>query len=155
MEGFNTNNTVSGLTEQRGSLLLAILAGLGAAVISCALWTLITVWTNTQFSIVAIAVGLFVGAAVKWLAKGTAPMYGVIAAILALMACVCGDFCCTVSFLGKEEGMGFWETLSCVDFSYFFELAFVGFDFYTVLFYGIAVYEAYIIAINKEEEVVE
>lgn len=153
MDGFNPNNTVSGLTKQRGSFLLAVLAGLGAAVVSCALWTQITVWTNTQFSVVAIVVGLLVGAAVKWLAKGTAPMYGVIAAILALAACICGDFCCAVSFLGKEEGMGFWETLSCVNFSYFFELAFAGFDLYTVLFYGIAVYEAYVIAINKEEVV--
>ena len=152
MEDFSPNTTVSGLENKKGSFILAVLAGIGAAIVSSIVWALITYWTNAHYSLLALIVGAFIGLAIRWLAKGKGPMYGIIAVILTLIACVWGDFCSTLAYLGKEEGLGFGEALFSVDFSYFFEIAFAGVGFMTVAFYAFAAYLAYMLAVDKDPE---
>ena len=152
MEDYNGAPVLSEAKEKKGSIALAIISGIIAGAIGAAIWAALTVWTERQYAIVAIGIGALIGIAVRILAKGNAPVYGVIAAIITLASCIFGDFFSSLAFIAKSEGISFGEALSSVNWSYFFEIAFLGFDFFTVLFYGIAIYEAYIIAINKDVE---
>lgn len=132
------------------SLLPAVLAGLDAAIISCALWTLIAIWTNMKFSIIAIAVGLFVGLSVNRASKEDIPMYGAIPLIISMVACVCGSFCSSVAILGKAEGLGFWEIFAYLDFSYFFNFVLDELDSYKLLYYFLIASFACFVGLDKK-----
>jgi len=55
---------------------LAILAGIGAAVLGAALWAVVTVTTKTELGLMAIAVGFLVGRAIRAVGHGVGQKFG-------------------------------------------------------------------------------
>ena len=69
---------------------MAALAGLAAAFVGAIAWAIVTVTTKYQLGIMAIAVGLLVGLALRLGNGGKA--FGILGACLALFGCVLGNF---------------------------------------------------------------
>ena len=110
-------------TEERDGYIVGALVGVIIAAISCTwLWTLIVGWTNYESDWYAIAVGAIVGFSVRWIGRGETVWFGIIAAVCALISCFMGEY-----------------------------LSGVGIDGMSVLYYVIAVVEAYFVARNQSD----
>lgn len=131
------------------NLPLGIIAGGIAALIGALLWAVITVLTNYQIGYMAIAVGFFVGYAVRIAGKGIDKIYGVVGAILAFIGCLVGNFFSAVGFLANYVGAGYFEMLSAIDSGIAIELMKETFSFMDLLFYAIAIYEGYRFSFRK------
>ena len=140
------------LVIKPASIGLAVLTAAIACIVCAALWALFTVLTGYQYGIIAIVLGAIIGFAVRFFAKGTAEIFGIIAAIFTIIACLLGDFLGNLGFLAKEEGITIFQALAALDWSYFFKIMFLGFDFMSIVFYLIAVVEAYKFAIVKKSD---
>ena len=64
---------------------LAILAGIDAAVLGAMVWAVVTVVTEMQLGLMAIAVGFIVGRAILAVGRGVEPKFGYLGAACALM----------------------------------------------------------------------
>lgn len=137
------------LEVKPGSLLLSIAVGLISALVCAAIWTGVAVATEKQFAIIAILVGLAVGFCVKLVAKGSLELHGIIACIFTLIACILGDFFTALSFVAAQEGVPFMEALRYFNYSYAIDLWLEIVDIMTVVFYLIAIYEAYKIVTKR------
>ena len=128
-------------TEQ--NLPLGLLGGFGAAVIGAVVWAAITVATEYQIGYMAIAVGFIVGFAVRMLGKGVDQTFGISGAVLALFGCVLGNFLSIVGFAAKSEGLGYFDTLSLIDYGMVPSIMIDAFSPLDILFYGLAIYQGY------------
>ncbi len=89
---------------RRGSMVLAVLAGLGAAVAGALAWGLVAYLTKHQFSLVAVVIGVVVGHAVGKFRAGD-PVAAAAGAVLALLGCALGAFLALV-FTTLGAGIG-------------------------------------------------
>ena len=137
---------------REGNIIAAILAGLFSCIAVSTLWALITVNAEKQWLYMGIIAGLAVGWFVKVASGGNNNTIGFIGAIFALLSCVLGDFLTNVGFLAQSEGMAYFQTLGALDFSYFFEIAFIDFDFFSFIIYGLAAIEGWVCGrgLNKD-----
>ena len=90
--------------DQRGRLVLAVLAGLAAAVVGAFAWGLVAYLTKHQFSLVAVVIGVAVGGAVAKFRAGD-PVAAAASAVLALLGCALGAFLALV-FTTLGAGIG-------------------------------------------------
>ena len=90
--------------DQRGRLVLAVLAGLAAAVVGAFAWGLVAYLTKHQFSLVAVVIGVAVGGAVGKFRAGD-PVAAAASAVLALLGCALGAFLALV-FTTLGAGIG-------------------------------------------------
>jgi len=123
--------------------------------LSAAIWGAITYFTNYQISWMAIGVGFVVGFGVKWLGKGSSAIFGLLAAVLALVGCLLGNLFFYCGILAREYQMGFMEVLTQVIAApdIMVELFKVGFQIMDVLFYGLAIYVGFQVATSKPKRV--
>jgi len=131
------------------NLLYGFIGGLLAAIMGALLWAFITISTEYQIGYMAIAVGLFVGVAVRYFGNGIEKIFGIIGAILAFLGCFLGNFLSTVGFIAAEQSMGFFEILLLIDINTFFSLIAETFNPIDLLFYGLAIYEGYRFSFRK------
>ena len=90
----------------RGSLGLALVCGLGAAIAGAVVWGLIAYISKHQFSIVAVLMGLAVGSAVARF-RSSDPLAAIGSAVLAIFGCALGSFLALVFALaGAGVSMG-------------------------------------------------
>lgn len=134
--------------QQESNLFLAIIGGLFSSVLTASLWALITVNAQKQWVFMGIFAGFAVGYIVHLMGRGRTLSISIVGGFFALLSCVLGDYFTNVGFIAQNEGLGYYQTLSMIDSSYFFEIAFADFDFFSLIVYGIAVYEG--IAICNE-----
>ncbi|HEY4346265.1 MAG TPA: hypothetical protein VGM80_01660 [Gaiellaceae bacterium] len=122
--------------DNSGKLVLAILAALGAAVGSGVIWGLVSKLTKHEIGIVAVGVGFIVGAVVAYAGKGAgSTKLQVIAAIGALLGIAIGKYL-EVLWIGS---LGFGSSLAWD--IYTGKLGHL-WDFFDLLWAGIAVYQA-------------
>ena len=136
--------------QQEGNLVLAILGGLLSSVLVASLWALITVNAQKQWMIMGIFAGLAVGFVVHMMARGRSLPISIVGGLFSLLSCVLGDFFTNVGFIAQNDGLEYFQTLSMIDFAYFFDMAFIDFDFFSLIVYGIAAYEGFAIC-NKTD----
>ncbi|QYY36448.1 hypothetical protein [Ruficoccus sp. ZRK36] len=129
--------------QSRQSLSLGIVAGLVASVVAAGVWAWITVLTHFQIGYFAVAVGFFVGLAVRIAGRGMTPPFGVAGACFALLGCVLGNFLSQLGFVSIEYEVSIWQVLVLFDYSYLPEVMIESFQPIDVLFYGIAVAGGY------------
>ena len=146
----DTNENSNYIPQQEGNLVLAIIGGLLSSVLIASLWALITVNAQKQWVIMGIFAGLAVGYVVHLIGRGRTIPISVIGGLFALLSCVFGDYFTNVGFIAQEEGLAYFETLTMIDNTYFFEIAFADFDFFSLIVYGIAAYEGFAICYNTE-----
>lgn len=137
--------------QQEGNLFLAIIGGVLSSVLTASIWALITVNAQKQWVIMGIFAGLAVGYIVHLMGRGRTLPIAIVGGLFALMACVLGDYFTNIGFIAQNEGLQYFDALSMIDNSYFFEIVFADFDFFSLIVYGIAAYEGYAICYNAEQ----
>ena len=124
------------------NLILGLIAGTVAMLISAILWGVITYVTEYQISFMAIGVGFFVGIAIQKFGKGNSLIFGISGAVLSFLGCVLGNFFFYNGVIAKEWEISFFEVLLTLslDPAAIIELFTLTFDIMDLLFYGIAAY---------------
>lgn len=125
------------------NLGLGIAGGVAAAVAGAGIWAAVTVATNMELGIMAIAVGFIVGYAIRTLGKGADRMFGIAGAVCALFGCVLGNLLSAIAFYAQAKGLPFFHVLTGSNFDFLEQLMSAFFQPMDLLFYGIAVYEGF------------
>jgi len=142
--------TIDNEMNDDSSLIMGLVGGGIAMLVSAAVWGAVTYFTEYQIGWMAIGVGFLVGIAVKFFGKGKTPIYGIISAGFALLGCVLGNLLFYSGFIAKEEGAAFLEVF------FFFlitpaatiEIFSIAFEFMDILFYGLAAWVGYSTALD-------
>lgn len=139
------------LSELRSkqNLALGALAGAGAAVVGAGGWALVTVLTNYQLGIMAVAIGCAVGMAVRKFGQGIDKPFGIIGAIEALLGCLAGNLLTVCAVISKEQAIPLIDVLSRLTPDLVVTLMCRTFNGMDLVFYGIAVYEGYKFSFHK------
>jgi|ERR1700677_1017650 len=140
--------TVDGVRGHGDNLLLALLAGLIAAIIGAAVWTAITVATNMHLGIVAIGVGALVGFAIRIAGNGTTIIYGILGALFTAASCISGEVLAVI-LQGTSASNDFWAVASHVNYSDLLTTIVSQASVMTYVIYGIGIFEGYKFAIRK------
>lgn len=129
-------------SEPGGNFALAVGAGITAAVVSAALWAIITITIKYQIGWMAIGVGFLVGFAISY-AGGSGVSFRILGAVLALLGCVAGNFLSIVAFGSAQEHISLFEGLARVDYAKVGAVMWDSLWSADILFYAIAIYEGY------------
>ncbi|MBN2426637.1 MAG: hypothetical protein JXR46_12315 [Calditrichaceae bacterium] len=140
-------NMVMAQLQSEQNLPLGIVGGLIAALAGASVWAVITAYTNFQIGWMAVGVGFLVGYAVRYLGKGVEKVFGITGALFSLLGCAAGNFFSVILAAANNENISFFSMLFNVDLNAVIEIMVMTFHPMDVLFYGIAVYEGYKIAI--------
>jgi hypothetical protein len=142
--------TVSGMAERKlqeardnQNLSLGVIGGIAAAAVGAILWAVITVVTDHQIGWMAIGVGFLVGYAIRLFGKGVDPVFGVAGAAIALIGCIAGNLLTVVIVVSRQESIGIMTLLSRLTPGITMDIIKETFQPMDLLFYGLAVYEAY------------
>lgn len=133
--------------------VLGLIGGGVAMLVGAAIWGAITYFTEYQIGYMAIGVGFLVGIAFRFFGKGHNLIFGLSSAVLALIGCVLGNFLFYVGAIAREESTSFLEVLFFFITNPFsvIELFTIAFDFRDLLFYGIAAYVGFRVALDKPQ----
>ena len=133
------------------NLVLGLIGGGIAMLVSANIWGAITYFTEFQISWMAIGVGFLVGIAIQKLGKGKTFIFGLSGAILSLVGCALGNFLFYNGVLAREWEVPYFNVLFAIslDPAAVTELFTLAFDIMDLLFYGIAAYIGYKTAVNK------
>lgn len=129
--------------ESEQNLLVGTLAGGIAATVGAVAWAMITVATSYQIGWMAVGVGFLVGYAVRTIGKGITPLYGVVAAALAVSGCLAGNVLTTCMLLSREQALPLSDVLFKLDPAIITALLVATWQPMDLLFYGLAIYMAY------------
>ena len=126
------------------SLLFGFIAGSFAALLCAVGWATFTIATGMQLGILAIALGMLVGVAVRYGGSGWDSKFGVMAAILAFAGCVLGNYLSIIAVIVRsEEGLSYLQVILGLEFSGALDMMIDFFGVMDILFYFIAVTTAY------------
>ncbi len=125
------------------NLVMAIVAGLLAAVFGAGVWAAVTVLTAFQIGWMAIGIGIVVGWTIRIVGKGLDQIYGIAGAILSLIGCALGNLLSMTYFIADAEGFEYGELLAQMTLPLAIEIMSATFSLMDILFYAIAVYFGY------------
>src|SRR5215469_8288748 len=125
------------------SFLAVLAVGIAAMLAGAALWALVTVLTQSELGLMAIAVGFMVGFGIQKFRKRPDRRFGILGAVLALLGCVLGNVFSLEILLAQKYGVPLEQALSRIDIALVAQLLTAGFHPMDLLFYAIAVYEGY------------
>ncbi|MCI0553792.1 MAG: hypothetical protein L0287_22820 [Anaerolineae bacterium] len=132
------------------NLIMGLIGGAIAMLVSAIIWGIITYVTEYQIGYMAIGVGFLVGIAVRYFGKGHSMIFGLSSAALSLLGCALGNLLFYTGVIAREEGASFIEV-------FFFllttpaatiELFTLAFEVMDLLFYGIAAYVGFRVALD-------
>jgi hypothetical protein len=125
------------------NFILAVPAGLAAAIVGAALWAGTVFATEMKIGLIAVAVGALVGYAIRATGKGIDAKFGVLGAVCAAFGWGLGTVLSDVSFLAKHVGRPYVDVLISMGFERSISFAISAFEPMDLLFLGIAIYEGY------------
>ncbi len=128
--------------------MLALLAGLAAAVAGAGIWMGVEVAWNLKIGFVAIAIGALVGFAVRLAGNGHSFIYGIIGAVFTLGGCLGGEIAANL-YAASSAQEPFLELARTIDYSQMVSTIFSKMDPIGYVIYGIGVYEGYKLSIVK------
>jgi hypothetical protein len=131
----------------RQSFPMALLAGVAASAVAAAIWAGITAATEYQIGFMAIGVGIAVGLAVRLAGRGVDASFRVLGAILALLGCAAGNLLAACIFFATAHEVGLARALEVLDLELATNLMRAMFSPMDLLFYAIAVWEAWRLSI--------
>ncbi len=132
-----------------GTLAVAALAGLAAALLGAVLWAALVAATNVKIGFAAVGVGFLVGWIMRNVGHGNTPTYGYVGAALALLGCVVGDVLSDCVFVAQHSGQPVLDTVTRLTPTSAVELLQAGFRPLDALFYFIALRAGYRYAFIK------
>lgn len=124
-------------------LLKGALAGLIAAGISAAAWAAIALMTDRQFGFAAIAIGAFVGVAVRWAGHGRSIPAGILGAVCSLLAIAAGNILAVAVLVARDLGAPLTDVLAMLDFDIMWQVLTQDFSLLDGVFYAFALYEGF------------
>lgn len=131
-----------------GNFVGGLIGGLVAAAIGAVAWAAITVTTQFQIGWMAVGVGVVVGFAVRKFGNGAESRYRILGGALALVGCVAGNLLSAIAFVAQSQSIPFFAALARLPMAALPELYAATFDVMDLLFYGIAIYEGYKLAVR-------
>ncbi len=140
---FQIENNSKRLLLSHQDFNYAVIGGLASVLISAIIWAVITVVTQYQIGFMAIGVGFVVGYAVQFFGAGIDQKFGILGAVLSLFGCILGNLFSQVGFIANEHALGYFETLTYLNFGLIVEIFTESFSPMDLVFYGIAIYEGY------------
>ncbi|HCK66033.1 MAG TPA: hypothetical protein DHW49_07185 [Anaerolineae bacterium] len=131
--------------------ILGLIAGGAAMLVGAVIWGAITYFTQYQIGYMSIGLGFLVGIAFRFFGKGHSLMFGLSSAVLSLIGCVLGNFLFYVGAIAREESTSFIEVLFFLITNPFsvIELFTIAFDFRDLLFYALAAYVGFRVALDN------
>ncbi len=150
--GNSTTNIDDNIIEKLRShqdFYYGTLGGILAMIVGAVIWAVITVATKYQIGYMAIGVGLLVGFTIQFFGAGIDKKFGILGAVLSLGGCLLGNLFSQVGFIANEQSLGYFETLTYLDFNLAIGILTESFRPMDVVFYGIAVYEGYKFAFRR------
>ena len=131
--------------------ILGLIGGGVAMLVGAALWGAITYFTQYQIGYMSIGLGFLVGIAFRFFGKGHSLIFGLSSAVLSLIGCVLGNFLFYVGAIAREESTSFIEVLFFLITNPFsvIELFTIAFDFRDLLFYALAAYVGFRVALDN------
>lgn len=138
--GGTPTDTASNLEQ---SLLYAVIGGSLVALALAILWALVTVAAEYQYGIMAIAIGLITGSAVRYFGRGETKTFGAVGAILSFASCLVGNLLSVYGFFAKNNSLSIFQALFQIDFARVLSAFPKTFSSMDLVFYGLAVYEGY------------
>ncbi|GAB4453670.1 MAG: hypothetical protein OHK0041_17700 [Anaerolineales bacterium] len=139
--------------ETESNLLLGLIGGGFAMLVSAIVWGAVTYFTEYQIGWMAIGVGFLVGIAVRFFGKGRSALFGVVSAALSLLGCVLGNLMFYSGVIAREVGVSFFETFFFLltTPSALVEVFTLAFNFMDLLFYGLAAWVGYNAATDRRQ----
>ncbi|HEY4941293.1 MAG TPA: hypothetical protein VII56_07680 [Rhizomicrobium sp.] len=131
------------------TVALASAAGLAAAVAGAALWAVVTVLSEYELGIMAVAVGFMVGKAIMAVAKSAQRIYGIVGAACSLLGCLLGNLLSAVGYAAPVFKVSYVVLLTHLNIDLAGQLMSATFGFMDLLFYAIAIYEGYRFATRR------
>jgi len=128
-------------TEQ--NFAFAAITATGAAILAAIAWAIITGITKYQIGFMAIGVGYLVGKTVAHFGKGIETKFAFLGSALALFGCLLGNLLSVIFIFASESNLSFVQVFTHLDLSLIPSIFVETFQAMDVLFYGIAIYEAY------------
>lgn len=122
---------------------LAVIAGLGAALGGALLWAVVTVMTQSELGIMAIAVGYLVGNAIKVAGNGVEKKFAFLGAVCGFVGCGLGNIFSATAFYAEANHLGAMEIVSSMNAEFLLNLMKQFSQPMDVLFYAIGIYEGY------------
>ena len=135
--------------KQEQNLPLGIAAGTVAALAGAGLWALITVLTKLQIGWMAVGVGFLVGFSIRVVGKGIDKVFGYAGAVLSLFGCALGNLLAVCAVVSSQQGIPLMDVIDRLNPELVKELMLASFRPMDVLFYGIAVYQAYKLSFRR------
>lgn len=128
---------------------LAVAAGLGAAIGGALIWAVVTVVTNMELGIIAVAIGYVVGQAINAVGHGRSQKFGILGAVCGLIGCVLGSVLSYLAFYADAMHVSYMDVFGVLSMSLIQKLVSTFFSPIDLLFYAIAVYEGYRFSFHK------
>lgn len=122
---------------------LAVAAGLGAALVGAVLWAAFTYVTGYELGLIAVALGAFVGIAIRKAGNGREAHFAFLGVVCAALGCLLGIILSYDAFLAKEAGQPFLSTMAQLGVGGSIELALKAGSPMDFLFIAIAIWEAF------------
>lgn len=121
----------------------AAFTGIAVGIVGALLWGVITVITEYQIGLMAIAIGAAVGFSMRYTGNGIDQIFGITGGIISVLSCLLGNFLSVIGFIANAEGLGYVETLLLFDYSQLVSIMLETFSPMDILFYAFAAYEGY------------
>ncbi|HEX4141175.1 MAG TPA: hypothetical protein VHY09_12560 [Candidatus Methylacidiphilales bacterium] len=134
--------------EQRGNVVLAIVAGLFAAAIGAGIWMAVEVALSLKIGFVAIAIGALVGFAIRLAGHGSHALFGVIGAVMTLAGCLGGEILSNL-YLASSAQQSMADLARTTDYVAMVQTIFSKMDPIGYIIYGIGIFEGYKLSIVK------
>lgn len=134
-------------------LVPAVFAAVAAAVIGALLWAAVTVVTDFQIGFMAIGVGVLVGLGVRHFGRGETNAYRAVAAVAAGIGCALGNLLTGAHVFSAQIQVPVTRVLEALDMQLTSDLMIALFSPMDLLFYGLAIQQAWKLAVASDEEV--
>ena len=127
---------------------LAVAAGIAAAIAGAVLWAAITVETHMQIGIVSVGVGLLIGWAIREAGHGIDDKFRYLGALCAVFGCALGAVLVDVGLFAEYKQIPVTDALTHLNPQAIPALLKAFFKPMDLLFYAIAIYEAYKVSVK-------
>ena len=136
--------------DDQSNLLMGLIGGVIAMLTGAIIWGAITYFTQYKIGWIAIGVGFLVGIAIKFFGRGKSIVFGLSAAVLALIGCALGNLIFYAGILAREEGASFLRVFFflLITPAAAIEVFTIAFEFMDILFYALAAYVGFSTAMD-------
>ena len=135
------------------NLARGLAASIVAAAIGALIWAAFSVLTGGyRVGFMAIGIGYLVGYTMRWFGKGIDLIFGIVAALCTLLGCGLGNLLAVCGAMSLETGVPLLDVLAYLNVDLLVRLLTIMFRPLDILFYALALFEGYRLALRRLSE---